>query len=278
MFHVEDDPKAANDQPMETIHVYVVREGQTRPSLTPVIISVLALFILIASGILTSYQQPEQRAFIRVPAVLLPLKTFTTSVSVIPTGSKTYPATTAHGLLTITNGSILAEELPQGMIFTGKDGVEVITDAAVNVPAGSATDYGIAHVSAHAVIPGAAENISALDINVVEGTSLYIRNVQPFKGGENSSTVIVITHQDRKTAITQARATLLPQTLNGLLQAPCKEIITGNQIMKVAWTCQFVSYNTPHLPGVKVLHAEVRGTIILLDIVYVARPRILTAK
>ena len=70
MYQVEDEP-------IETIHLYVVREGQKRPSLALVIISFLALSILIAFGVLIPYQQPELRTAIRVPAVLLPLKTFT---------------------------------------------------------------------------------------------------------------------------------------------------------------------------------------------------------
>ena len=72
--------------------------------------------------------------------------TFSTSITVTPTGIKTYPAPTAHGVLTITNGSILQEELPQGMIVTAKDRVEIITDTAVFVPAGSATGLGYATV------------------------------------------------------------------------------------------------------------------------------------
>src|SRR5579859_7069084 len=142
MYQVEDEPQATDEQPIETIHLYVVREGQNRPSLVPVLISILALFILIAIGILTPYKQPETRALYRVPAVLLPLKTFTTSIAVVPTGVKTYPATTAYGTLTITNGSILTEEIPNGTYFIGADHVEIQTDAAVIIPPGSATGPG----------------------------------------------------------------------------------------------------------------------------------------
>lgn len=65
-----------DDEPIETIYVYVLREGKEHPSLVPVLISVFALSILIAIGVLIPYKQPEQRASIRVPAVLLPLTTF----------------------------------------------------------------------------------------------------------------------------------------------------------------------------------------------------------
>jgi Baseplate J-like protein len=277
MFQVEEEPKA-DDQPIETIHLYVVREGQTRPSLIPVIISILALFILIAIGIFTPYHQPEEKAFIRVPAILLPLKTFTTSVSVIPTGVKTYPATSAHGTLTITNGSILLEELPKGMILSGKDGTEVITDHAVFIPAGSATGLGYATVTAHAARSGKSGNIPSLAIDSVEGTALFIRNVQPFTGGQDSYSSKYVTAQDRDNALSQARSTLLPQTVSGLLQTPCRETATGRQTLSITWICQFVSYDVPNFPGVRVLHAEVTGKAVLLEIVYVARPRMLSVK
>src|SRR5438270_3621005 len=106
----------AVDDEKETIHLYVVREEEPRPSLVPLIFSVFILTALVAIGVLFPYQQPEVRESLRVPAVLLPLKIFSTSVNVIPTGRKTYPAIVAHGVLTITNGSILSEELPKGMI------------------------------------------------------------------------------------------------------------------------------------------------------------------
>lgn len=271
MYQVEDEP-------VETIHLYVVREGQKRPSIIPVLISVFALSLLIAIGIVTPFQQPEQRASIRVPAVLLPLKTFTTSVSVLPTGVTTYPATSAHGTLTITNGSILSEELPKGLILTGKDGVEVTTDTAVFVPAGSASGYGVASVSAHSTVSGKSGNIATLDIDSVEGASIYIRNLAAFTGGADSYSVKFVTAQDRQNALSQARAILLPQTFSGLLQLPCKETITGNQTLHITWTCQFVRYDVPDLPGVKVLHAQVVGKTILLEVVFVARARILTTK
>ena len=271
MYQVDDEPTTT--EPVETIHLYVVREGQTRPSIAPVIISVITLCFLIAIGIRTPYQQPEQRASIRVPAVLLPLKTFTATVKVIPTGIKTYPATVAHGTLTITNGSILAEELPAGLILTGKDGVEVISDTAVFVPAGSATSLGYATVSAHAVIAGARGNLQALDIDSIEGTSLYIRNLAAFIGGADRYSVKFATSQDRQTALTKARSSLFPQTLSGLLESPCQETVTGREVLTVAWTCQFVSYNIPNLPGVKVLSAQVKGKVIILEVVFVARPK-----
>jgi hypothetical protein len=270
--------QAVDEKPIETIHLYVVREKEPKPSLIPVFLSILALSLLIVLSVLFPYQQPVIRKAIRVPAILLPLKTFNTSVTIIPTGEKTYQATTAHGTLIIYNGSILSQELPQGMILTGKDNVEVITDEAVFIPAGNPPSYGIAHISAHTLVPGRKGNIQALDINQVYGTSLYIRNLQPFSGGQEAHSVTFITSQDRQISLSQARQSLIQHTLAGLLQSPCTENVAGNQTLSVRWTCQFVTYETPHLPQIRVLHAEVHGTIIILDIIFVKRPRILTTK
>ena len=135
MFEVDGEP---TDEPIETLHVYVVREAAPKPSLLPIVLSVLALLILVSASVLSPAQQPVTRTVIRVPAVLLPMRTFIARVPVIPTGIKTYPATIAHGVLTITNGSVISQTLPPGFIFITRSGVSIATDAAVFVPAGNA--------------------------------------------------------------------------------------------------------------------------------------------
>jgi hypothetical protein len=259
------------DEKPETIHLYVVR-GEERPPLLPIFLSVIALSVLVVIALLP-YQQPEIRKTIRVPAVLLPIQTFSTTVQVIPTGIKTYPATTARGRLTITNGSVISSELPKGLIFSG-NGIEVATDSPVFVPAGSAGGYGYATVAAHAFISGKKGNISAYAINEVIGTSIYIRNLQAFRGGRDAYSVKFVTAQDRQTAIEKGRSVLLNRTIKGLLDSPCKEIIAGN--LSVTWTCQFVTYSVPSY--MKVTGARISGKSVLVDVVYVEPKRIFIAK
>jgi len=261
------------EEPLETIHVYVVREEEPRPSLFPLVLSSFVLLCLLVIGICIPYQQPLEHATVKVPAIPLPLRSFSTLVAVSATGIKTYPATTAHGTLTLTNGSILSEALPEGMIFSDKEGVEVVTNEAVSVPAGNANSFGRATVSAQVVKSGAQGNIPPLDINQVYGTSLYIRNLQPFTGGKDTSSITFITPQDRQNALSQARDALTQQTVAGLLYRPCRENTTGTTKLSVTWICQFVAYEAPHFPGVRVLHALVAGKTILLEVVFVARPR-----
>ena len=286
-----------DEEERETIHVYPVegggvlftrtpiepgeedldtaplREGQTCPSLAPVIISILALSLLIAIGFLAPYQQPEQRASIRVPAVPLPLKTFSVAEPVIATGVKTYLATTAHGTLTITNGSVIAQELPVGLIFTGADGEEVATDAAVFVPAGSASGYGVAYVSAHATASGKAGNIAVLDIDSVEGSSVYIRNLRPFTVGQDAYSVKLVTLQDRQTALDSARGYLAGQVsrIRAILENPCSESTAFGRMLRVTWVCRFAAYL--HLPGFHMTGVRLAGKTLVVDVVFAAHPR-----
>jgi hypothetical protein len=233
---------------------------------------VIALSVLVVICLLP-YQQPEIRRTLRVPAVLLPLQTFSTTVQVIPTGITYYPATTAHGILTLTNGSVISSELPKGLLFSS-NGLEVVTDSSVFVPAGSASGYGYATVSAHALVSGQNGNIQAFDVNQVYGTSLFIRNLQGFTGGKNAYSVKFVTAQDIQTALEKARNVLINRTINGLLDSPCKEKIAGK--ITVTWTCQFIRFSVPSY--MKVTGARVFGKSVLVDVVYVARHRIFSTK
>src|SRR5258708_10769994 len=232
-----------DDEPMETLHIYLEREQPPRPSLLPIFLSVLTPVLLAALCALSPYQQPVTRAVIRVPAVLLPTRTFTASVAIIPTGVKTYPATISHGWITFTNGSIIGQDIPAGFTING-----VATDRAVYVPPGSADGYGYATVQSHALISGKQGNIPALAINSVIGSSLYIRNLSAFTGGKDSYSVKVATAPDQQTALTQVRGILFVQISaykNGV-HYPCKEVYLYERgRVAINWQCQFVSYTVP---------------------------------
>lgn len=249
------------DEKPETIHVYVVREEATRPPLLPIFLSVVALSALVAFCALTPYQQPVTRMTLRVPAVLLPLKTFTARVAVIPTGVRVYPATTAHGVLTITNGSVISQTIPRGFRLDS-----VVTDAAVFVPAGSANGYGVATVSAHALVSGKSGNIAANAINQVEGSSIYIRNLAAFHGGRDAYSVQFATMQDRQTAVNHARQELTYLSIG--LHYPCAETVSG--AVTVVWHCQFFTY---HIPAyMRVTGVMMQGKNLVINVWFVASP------
>ena len=256
------------DEKPETIHLYVVREEAARPSILPVVLSLFSLALLIVLGIAIPCKQPEQRASIRVPAVLLPLTTFSASEAIIPTGIKTYPATTAHGTLTITNGSVISQDIPAGFMIDG-----VVTDRAVLVPPGSANGYGYATVVAHTLASGKQGNLPALAINVVEGSSVYIRNLSPFTGGADSYSVKVVTPQDKQIAVDAARASLTNQEAHrqAVLARPCAESTrVSDAVVLLSWACQYVTFSIP--PSMKVISVKLVGNTLLVGVVFVARP------
>jgi Baseplate J-like protein len=254
------------DEQPETIHLYVVREAAPKPSLLPIVLSVLALSLIVAIVVLAPYQQPVTRAVIRVPAVPLAVKTFTAQTPVIPTGIKTYPATTAHGVLTITNGSIIAQVIPAGFTISN-----VATDYAIYVPAGNANGYGYATVRAHALVHGKGGNFARLAINQVIGSSVYVRNLAAFQGGRDAYSVKFITSNDRNVAFSKIRDMLTSKITS--LHYPCQEIVKNRTSMVnliVTWRCQFVSYSVPsymHVTRIKII-----GKNLLLDVWFVVRP------
>jgi hypothetical protein len=266
-----------DEKPLETIHLYAVREEPKRPSLVPVIISLLALSLLVAFCVFVPYQQPELRKTLRIPAVPLPVKIFTVAQPVFATGIKTYPATAAHGTLTITNGSVISQQLSPGLIFTGNDGEEVTTDYPVYVPAGSAGGYGVAYVSAHAM-SGKSGNIAAYDINHVLGSSVYIRNLRPFTGGQDAYSVKVITAQDKQNALDLAKQALEAKvySVRAILQSLKNSVKFSGAILRVTIACMFVAY--PHLPGYRIVSVALHGNSLLVDVAYTPRPRIYAVK
>jgi hypothetical protein len=264
------------DEKPETIHLYVVREeDQKRPStLLPLLFALLCLVGIVALTLYSSDHPAYEYKTLRVPAQFLPLQTFTATAPIIPTGSKTYPAIQAHGTLTVYNGSILSQRIPQGMILTAGNGIEVVTNQSVFVPNGNPPAYGIASVSAHAITAGVQGNLPSLSISNVYGTSLYIRNLTAFHGGQDAYSVKVVTAQDRQTATDTARSVLTSQeaAIRAFLAAPCKESLTSvKSLLQLSWTCQFVTYRLPSY--MKVVSVRLVGSDLLIDVRFVARPR-----
>src|SRR5258708_29574944 len=157
--------KWEQDEPIETLHIYVYPEEPRKPRrpLSPqavdLMLSTVTLTVIFA-GMIALCLIPSTPLYtiqtVSVPAHFLPLVQLKTTNTVIPTGSKTSPATYAEGMLTLYNGSILTQQVPAGFIVTSKNGVEIATDSSVTVPPANPPSYGMATVSAHAVSPRAA--------------------------------------------------------------------------------------------------------------------------
>ncbi len=254
------------DEQPETIHLYVVRE-EVKLSLFPIFIPVQALIVIAALCTLFPYQQPVTRITLRVPVIPLAIKTFTAQAAIVPTGIKTYPATTAHGILTITNGSVVAQTLPAGLTIVSNGGILVVTDRATYVPPGSADGYGFSTVPAHVLTAGI--NLATLSVDQTLGTSLYVRNLQPFTGGRPAYSMKVVTAQDRQRAIQKTRSVLARVSIG--LHYPCNDALNiGKQTVSESWRCQFVTYHIPefyHVTGIKLA-----GKDLILNAWFVERP------
>ncbi len=257
------------DDPVETIHVYMVREEEQRaPLFLPLFGALLCLAVIVGVTAYSAANPTYEHQTLTLPAHTFS-RMFRTTQPIVATGIKSYPATTAHGSLTITNGSVVSQELPAGLIFTSKEGIEVETDTSGFVPPGSAAGFGAATVSAHSIVTGLQANIAALSIDAVYGTSLYIRNLEPFRGGQDAYSVRFVTQQDKVAATDKARAIVASQVIG--LHYPCKENrFVSASTMTLSWRCQFVTYRVPSY--MQVTRITIQGKNLLVDVVFVARP------
>lgn len=259
---------------IETIHLYVVREEEKRPStFLPLFFALLCLTGLAAFTIYSGEHPSYEHETLRVPAILLPVKTFTTAVSVIPTGKKTYGATTASGIVTLYSGSDFTQIVPSGFTVISKGGVQFATNSAVTVPAANPPNFGFATVSAHAVVSGKTGNIPAYAINQVEGSTIYLRNLAAFTGGQDAYAVTFVTPQDRSEALEKARQALLPLVRSGLLLQPCTETVA---VTMLTWHCQFVTYHVPSY--MTVTGVQIQGKNLFVNVWFVARPKPIVVK
>jgi len=261
-------------EPIETVHLYVVREQAKKPfTFLPLYAAVCCLAFIVGVTTYSALHPTYEHETLTIPAHFLPLQVFTATQVITPTGIQTYPATTAHGMLTITNGSILSGELPKGITVTGKNGVEVVTDTPVYIPAGSADGYGYATVSAHAASSGKAGNIPAYAIDGVESSSIYVRNLQPFTGGKDAYAVRVVTPKDKQAALATAHTVLASQEarIHAILAAPCNESVSWGTSVYLSWTCQFVA--NPSLPGMQITAIRLCGKNLLVDVMFIAHPK-----
>src|SRR5258708_28546450 len=67
-------------------------------------------------------------------------------------------ASTATGTVTFYNGLFTAQLIPQGTVFTGSEGVQVMPDADISIPAANPPMFAVVSVFAHALLPVTAGN------------------------------------------------------------------------------------------------------------------------
>src|SRR5205085_4120562 len=118
----------------------------------------------------------------------------------------------------------------------------------------------------HASTPGSHGNIQALDINGVASSSLFVKNLEPFTGGQDERSFQTVNKSDIDKAVSPMKSTLT-QGMQGALQGqlkpneqlymlPCAPMITsdhqpGDEATKVtvtvSETCSAVAYDNGQL-------------------------------
>jgi hypothetical protein len=143
-----------------------------------------------------------------IPGRVLPSITMSQAQTVATTGHTQQEARPGRGTITFYNAGTEALTLVAGTLITGKDGVQVVTDSSITVPAVLYPTLGQATVAAHSVQVGPSGNIAAgdiygpcclLTISAVNGA---------FSGGQEASVYQSVAKPDIETAVRSLQASL----------------------------------------------------------------------
>jgi hypothetical protein len=170
-----------------------------------------------------------------------------------------------HGSITFYNGSFSSQTIAAGTLFTGRDGVEIITDQAAVIPAGNPPIYGQVTASAHALLPGLQGNIPAYDTNqACCGASVLAKNTQAFTGGAAARDFLVVT----KTDINNAVASLLITLSQSKIAALRAQLNQGEDLLTLSYT---PSVSTDHKVGNEAKHVTVTVSVTCSGVAYTAQ-------
>ena len=273
--------RVVDEEPVETLHLYVVPEDQLPPkrdylAIFTVIFCFIVLIGIIAISILAPSPDHEVSFSLVIQGYYLAPVTKTIKVTAIATGKQYVPATTATGTITLYNGALYAQMIPFGTVLKGADGIEVVTDEqAVIQPAVQTTPptYGQVSVAAHALISGVVGNIQAGDINEACCVTSVIAQNTLFHGGRDAYTYTYLSDQDVKNTTAPLLPTLRLQTLSTLpnpqLNPTCTTVTTStpgvgketvNAVLRVTETCKAVSYTVSSVKDAISLYSKRFGT------------------
>ncbi len=205
------------------------------------------------------------KSTLQLGRVLTPI-TLSESQTVPTTGHGHQAARAAVGTLTIYNGSNTVQSINAGTVFTGNNGIQVVTSEKVTIPAAVPPQFGEATVTTQALEPGAQGNTAADDINIALSSDLTVKNLTSFTGGQDSRDYMVVTKTDRDVAAATLKvkvsssmvAALQGQLTQGeqLQPTPCNSSVTAEHSpgseatqvkITVSQTCSAVAYNNDTL-------------------------------
>lgn len=196
-------------------------------------ISLLFLLYLVTAAFITVFLPPVVTIMIvpksqtiyltgtlQLGRLLQPI-TISQSQTVPTTGKGHQDAKVATGTVTFYNGLFTQQFVAQGTVYTGIDGVQIVTSQDAMIPPGNpTTGYGRVTVTAQAQQSGTSGNITAGDINITIHNGLLVRN-NLFHGGQDERNFQTVTKSDITNVATPLKANLA-QSVNGALQGQLK--------------------------------------------------------
>ncbi len=273
--------RVVDEEPMETLHLYVVPEDQLPPkrdylAIFMVIFCFIVLISIIVISILAPSPDHEVSFSLVIQGYSLAPVTKTIKVTAIATGTQYIPATTATGTITFYNGAIYSQIIPFGTVLKGADGIKVVTDEQAVIPPAVQTTpptYGQVSVAAHALISGEGGNIQAGDINEACCVTSVIAQNTLFHGGRDAYTYTSLSDQDIKNTTAPLLPTLQSQTLSTLpnpqLNPTCTTVTTStpsvgketvNAVLRITETCKALSYTVSSVKDAISLYSKHFGT------------------
>ena len=172
---------------------------------------------------LTFVSKPQQvtlASTLQIGRILNPI-TISQAQAAQATGRGHQAARQATGILTFYNGSFSTQTVDAGTVFTGADGVQVVTDETSTIPPNNPPMDGEASTPAHAINPGPIGNIQALDMNSTVSSAVFVKNLNAFTGGQDERNFTIFTQADMNTVSTLLKTTL-NQDMQGALQGQLK--------------------------------------------------------
>lgn len=197
---------------------------------------------------------------------VLPRVSMTQVGTVQTTGTGHQSAQAAHGIITFYNAAPFAQPIVAGTLLTGTDGVQVVTDADILIPAGNFVTNGQMTVAAHAVVIGPIGNIRANDIyGACCRLNVFVVS-SAFTGGQDARTFPMVAQRDLDTETATHKASLFESvtaalqaqlhTGETLLPPTCTPVVTPDEqvgaaatqlTVTVTETCSAAAYDTQAL-------------------------------
>ncbi len=189
--------------------------------------------------------------------------TLTTSLTGPTTGKGHQDARAATGTLIFYNGLFTDQSIPGGTVFTGADGVKIMTGATVTIQAGNPPSYGQASVEAHALHTGSVGNIAAGDITTTVSSGVLVKN-SVFSGGRDARDFPAFAQADLDRLTSAIEGALSQQMPQAFVLRPGETVLpttcmfkstpnhqVGDEAQKVTLraidTCKGVAYNRDQL-------------------------------